>query len=212
MARLRDLEPAVRTHLTGVSEPTIRLYVRRATKQFCQDTKIWDVNIGSKSLSPTATPDLRRRIAVPSTASGDTDFELPDQSFLNSISRVRYGSGADVEPEKLPDAEWAYDIATRELVLEPGVVFQDMTIYVDAILEPSQTALQLPDWMAELWGEVISDYAVFEIMSQPNQEWSNPRLAAVFKGKYDSRVSEATVAKARKGSRQPIRSRPIPFN
>lgn len=211
MARLDELESAVKTHLSGVSEPTILRYLRRAAQQFCQDSKIWDVNIGSKEVMPDATPNLRRRIAVPSTAEGDSSFVLPDQSYLNAVSRVRYALSPSMEPKNLADSQWSYDIPTRELVLEPGAIFQTMTLHVDAILQTSASATQLPDWMAELWGEGISDYCTFEIMSMPKQEWSDPELAGVFKAKYDARVTEATTIKARKGSTQSIEVTPIPF-
>lgn len=207
MARLADLSSAVKTHLSDVSDPTIRRYLRRAAQQFCQDSKIWDVNIGSMELAPATNPSLRRRIPVPSET-----FALPSQSYLNALSRVRYAYTVNDEPEKLPNGMWGYDIPSRMLVLEPSAIDQTTTIYVDAILQTASNATQLPDWMAELWGEAISDYAIFEIMSMPKEAWSNPELAGVFLAKYENRVSESTVAKARKGSLQPVRRGVIPFN
>ena len=211
MAQFIDLVPNVRTHLKGAPELTVLHYLKRGAKQFCNDSQIWDVNIGSKALQTTATVNRSRRIAVPSTAAGDTDFQLPEQSYLNAISRVRIATSDTQEPDDLADEYWGYDVPTRELILQPGAVLQSLTLYVDAILEVLSTATQLPDFLAELWGEGISDYAIFEMTSMPEVEWSNPELAKVFKAKYDSRVSEAVELKARKGSGQPIELDPIPF-
>ncbi|WP_419917456.1 hypothetical protein [Candidatus Poriferisocius sp.] len=211
MGALSDLYPTVRAHVSGVSDPLMATYLKRAAKQFCQDTKVWDVNVGKVDLQPPANPMLRFRIEVPSRTVGVTDFVLPAGSYLNSISRVRYAIDPNMEPEDLPNEEWSYDIPTRDLVLEPRTISQAMTLHVDAVLENLSTASAVPDWMSELWGEGIADYCIFELLSLANKEWTDPALAGIFRGKYQARVSEATIAKARKGSRQPLETEPIAF-
>lgn len=194
-----DLIAPVRTHLKGAPDPTVTLYLRRAAKQFCQDSAIWTVNLGS---APVAPPDTEEelRIAVPSTR-----FVLPEQSYLNAIAQVR------IDRDTVDGAEYRYDLPTATLILEPGTVQRDSTLYVDAVLETADNATEIPDFIARRWSEGIADYAIAEMLMMPEQEWSNPMLAAAFKAKYDARLAEATVSKARGGSKRRIRLTPIPF-
>lgn len=209
MTMYKALIPEVRTHVAGAPEVEVLLYLRRAAKQFCQDTKVWDVLIGSADVSPD--PDgYRVVLEVPSPAAEDQDFTLPAMSVLNTISKVWLGDARD-EDEPLDAGEYEYDRATRELAIARRVISEDTQIYVKAILEPTKAATAIPDWIGELWSEGIVSYAIFELMSMPAKEWTNPGLAGVFKNKYDRRVEEATVDKARKGTRKAIRMKPKPF-
>ena len=204
MAKLIDLIPEVRTHLAGAADPTVTLYLRRAAKQFCQDSKIWDVNIGSKAVTPPADTDSAVRYVLPSE-DPDDDFTLPAQSYINSISTVR------LDDNEVDVKGYAFDLSTRELVMQARTILQAATLYVGAVLETARKATALPDFIFELWGDGIADYAVWEMMTMPKQEWSDPVLAEVFKKKYDDRVAEATVAKAREGTEKPIELLPFEF-
>ena len=204
MTTLKSLVPSVRTHLAGAADPTVRLYLRRAAKQFCEDTLIWQANLGSAAISPAVDSRDEIRIALPSTGD-DPDYALPAQSVLNSVSRIR------LDRNFVADQLYWFDLVTRELVLLPGTVTQDATLTVFAILEPSADATELPDFLAGRWGDGIADYAIFEMMLMPKETWSDRGLAATFKAKYQARVAEATVARARAGADRGIELDPIPF-
>ena len=204
MAEIEDLIPEVRTHLSGASDPTVELYLRRASRQFCQDTRIWDVNIGSAEVAPPDEMDADTAIALPSTGA-DTAFVLPADSYINSVSAVR------LDGDEVTAKNKAFDVVTRKLILRPGTIIQPGVLAVDVILEPRRGATTIPDFLFQLWGAGIADHAIWEMMTMPNQEWSNPVLAREFRKKYDLQVAEATVAKAREGVEKPIELEPTPF-
>lgn len=200
---LSVLANPVRVHLRSAPDPTITLYLQRAARQFCHDSQAWIINVGMKSVSPAPTGQ-ELKVAVPSTGM-DTDFVLPTESALNRIAEVR------LDDNKLDDHGYRYDRPTAQIVLQPGVVMQAGALHVDAVLEPSLNAQNIPDFLGEQWGEGIADYAIYEMMMMPGQDWSNPVLAGAYRRKYHEMVSEATVDLARGGTRRGIRLAPIPF-
>ena len=206
MARVNDLIPDVRTHLKGAPERTVLRYIRRAVKQFCQDSRVWQLELGSKSVDPPDDTNARVVLAVPSTGDDD-DYELPEQSTLNTLALVHFGDwDCPLDPKR-----YRYDVVTANLILRPGVIHQTADVYVEAILETARDATTIPDFLAEKWGEGIADYAIAEMMMMPDQDWSDPKLGGFFERKYQSRVSEAVIEKAREGTQNSIEVTPHEF-
>lgn len=214
MAVLDDLIPEARTHLSGVPEETVELYLRRAAKQFCRDSLAWDVSLGTRVLAAAPAATARYRLYLHGEA-GAEHFIAPGEAYINRVSQVRFtpsGSTPDSKRDVLEEDLYAYEHATRDLILYPGALSGAGTLDVNAVLEPARGAETLPDFLVELRGEGIVEYAIFELMTMPKQEWSDPELAALFKAKYDARVNEATVDKAREGTRKGIELAPFEFN
>lgn len=203
----RDILPEVRTHLSGAPDRTCLLYLRRAGQQFCQDSRIWDVDIGHSRVAPLTDSYASHMIPVPSTED-PRDYSLPADSYLNKISTVWLN---DRKNDPIDSAYIEYDVAERLLIIDQRAICETADLHVAAILQPTKSAQQIPDFIAELYSEAIADYAIFEMMMMPNKDWSDRNLAGAFRTKYQNRVSEATVAKARKGVRKRITLAPPDF-
>ena len=203
MAQILDLVPEVRTHLSGAPDITVELYLRRAVIQFCRDSRIWDVRIGQATVRP-AMDDSEIEVPVPSIDPVE-DFVLPDSSIIRAISAVTLNDEDPLEGEY-----YAYSKAEAVLTLARRTVSRESTLRVKAILTPIDTAREFPNFLDE-WRSGIVDYAIYEMLTMPNQAWSDPILADHFNNEYDKRVAEATVEKARQGTEKPIRLQPIPF-
>lgn len=208
MATLKQMVPECRTHLSSVPQDTVILYLRRASKQFCQDSKKWDVEIGSATITPLDNPYVDLEIPVPSIG-GETDYVLPAGSYINSISRLWLD---DMKKCPIDGEYYAYREADGVLELNQSILSQSQVLHIAAILEPTKAANSIPDWMFEKWSDAIVDYAIYEIMMMPGKDWYDPDLAGTFWRKYQGRVSEATTSKARGNTRKRIRMPVKEFN
>ena len=204
MANLKDIIPDVRTHLSGSAEIMVLQYLRRAAKQFCQDSLIWEHLMGSKVIGDNTLQEEPYTIVLPETGD-DPDFTIPANSYINSISKIQ------LDDEEVDIDNYGYDIVNQTLSIRPRTVDNQQTLKIYAVLEPTKGTNIIPDFLLERWGEGIADYAIWEMMSMSGREWSDRSMASTYKMKYESRVSEAKVAKGRKGTNQAIRLEPIPF-
>jgi len=200
MEQLDVLVPYVVTHLSGAPEIQVILYLRRAAKQFCQDTSIWRVSMGTQSVTAPTDNDAYLRISIP-----NDDLTLPDQSIINSIGDLK------LDGDSIDISRYRYNIVTQQIEFEPQAFYETKEMEVFAILEPTRSATTIPDFLVERWGEGIADYCIWEMMSMINREWSAPGIAIGYKAKYQSRVAEATVQYARRGTDKGIRLEPRPF-
>ena len=227
MARLNDLMPDVRSHLSGTPELMVLQYLRRAAKQFCQDSGVWEVSMGTKEIDSPDDSDESFRLHIPEPKLvPNPDFDpdspvspdnpkliepdvpplvIPTNSYINEVARIT------LDNEDVPISGYSYDIVNSTLVIAPRQFLGTRTLEVWVTLEPSRGTSIIPDFLYERWGEGIADYCIWEMMSMINREWSSPRLAREYKMKYENRVAEATVAKARKGTGQSIELQSIEF-
>lgn len=259
MAKLRDLIPEVRTHLSGAPETTVLLYLRQAAKQFCKDSLIWEVPIGTLDVQPNVNSRLvyqlynghnvkgawsagdwavddivtsngARYLCLVTRTAADTDppaddavgwmevaFVAPAQAYITAIEKVELEVTSDPEPrplERLAEGlprPYTFNIKTGELTIRSGAITAAGTLEVFAQLEPTRAATTLPDFLVELWGVGIAEYAIFQMFLMPKQEWTDPALAEIFRDKYKRRVAEATELRAREGTSGGIEVSPIPF-
>lgn len=142
----------------------------------------------------------------------EVDFVSPAATYITRLSRIRIEPGNNERAYDLSDTLYAFNIINRTVTIDRGAITRDQGILtIDAILEPQTNTQIVPEWLVELYGDGIADYAIHEMMMMPNREWSAPAMAGRFYSKYQQRVSEATVQKARRGTRRLIRLDPIPF-
>ena len=213
MADLTKIIPDVRTHLSGSAEVMVLQYLRRAAKQFCQDSLIWEVLMGSKEVGEDPLQEVTYTVQLPEPAANpdatppvpDPDFTIPANSYINSIATIQ------LDDEEVDISRYGYDIVTNTLSIRPRTINNRQTLKIYAILEPTKGTNIVPDFLLERWGEGIADYAIWEMMSMSGREWSDRAMSVNYKAKYESRVSEAKVSKARKGTTKAIRLESIEF-
>ena len=199
MADLSELFPDVLTHLSGASEATVLAVPAPGAKQFCQDSRIWAVSMGTKDID--APDDLSEfSIVLP-----EADLTIPDQSYINSVESVEIDN-IGIDPKY-----YRYDVVSKTLTLNADTFRDTVTMEVYVVLETLRSSSTAPDFLLERWGEGIGDYALWEMMRMKGREWSDQRNADVYKMKYEQRVAEAKVEKAREGTGNAIEMPPIPF-
>lgn len=205
--QLGVLVPEVSVHLTNSPDSTVLVYLRRAAKQFCNDSGVWRHKLGTKAVTVPTDQDSETRYAVPSTDNeeADRDYTIPEHSYLSAITRAKLGRDY-LEPE-----QYSYDIVNNELVIYPRTIMQAADLELWGRLEPTKEAPSIPDFLVERYSEGVCSYAIHEMMMMPNKDWSDPALAMQYRKKYEERVSEARVLVARGGTNKPITVEPIPF-
>ena len=212
MSDIEVLAPIVTTHLKGAPDEVVLIYLRRAAKQFCKDSSIWEMALGTKAVIAPVLPEVTLVYTVP-----DDDFVLPPLSALKAISEIRFGETANDLITEDPDPRltrdyYRYDVVTKELRISGGAWDTAGFLTVRAVLTTALTASEIPEFLVEHWSEAITNYAVWEMMNMPEREWSNSRESKTYLSKYHSRVNEARVERAREGTTGRIQVDPLPFN
>ena len=86
--------------------------------------------------------------------------------------------------------------------LQDGDVFE-----VRATMEPARSDTYLADPVAELADLAIADKAVYELLTIPNQEWTNPALAKDFDQRYLRRLGNQKTRIGQRNTKLPLRRR-----
>lgn len=197
-----DWTSEIRTHLAGAPDETCIIYLRRAAQQFCEDSRIWRELLGEHAVSSAASSALTVDVEVPSN-----DYPLPASSAFIAIDRLTM----DAKPLRplLVRQGVSYDEWTRTLHIDATLIPKAGDLGIYAILEPSDTATNVPDALAK-WRSGIIDRAIERMMLMPKQPWSNPVLARWFATQYQNRVSEARRAAARRNVSSRTARRGVP--
>ena len=208
------LVPEVKNFVNGPSDPVIVSYLRIASKQFCQDSRMWRQEIGTIEVVPPTDPNDEIVIPIPSVLKDDDtrDLSLPDQSYLNTVSRLDFNIGPANSKEEAGAKLYRYDVVFEELILVAGAISNTTNVTVIVILEPSLLSEQIPSFLVERHAEGIRDYALYSMMKMKGQEWTDPQSAQDHKIEYEARVAEAKIDRAREGTEQTIELEIIPFN
>ena len=208
------LVPEVKNYLNGPPDEMIISYLRIAAKQFCQDSRMWRQMIGTIEVAPPTDPNDEITIPIPSVLKDDgtRDLTLPDDSYLNTISFLELNIGPANSKELAVEKTYRYDVVFQEMILSAGLITNTTDVTVTVILEPSFTAILIPNFLVERNAEGIRDYALYSMMKMKGREWTDPKLAQDHKVEYEARVAEAKIDRAREGTEQTIELELIPFN
>ena len=211
MANIRDLLPEVKTHLDSVPDVTALTYLRRAAKQFCQDTGIWTIRTEPVVVQQS---DLPIDTDLPFTGTLPSDDFPVDETFprvVFAIEDVIINTYSSINREAQANP-FSYDVITKEFEINRDL-FSMYPANVEFVvqLQPTKTADTIPDFLVELRSEGIASYALAELMSMPNRQWSDPRLSVLYMSKYQNRASEARTRKSRQGTTGPIPIDFLPF-
>ena len=211
---LDELIPEVRNYLKGPSDPMVTSYLRIASKQFCQDSRMWRQEIGTIEVEPPTDPNDEIVIPIPSALKDDgtRDLSLPTDSYLNTLSMVHFDIGPANSNLPASADDYSYDVVFQELTLVAGAISNTTKVTVTAILEPSRLTNVLPTFLVERHADGIRDYALYRMMTMKDREWTDPMLAQTYKEQYEARVAEAKIDRARGGTEKTIVLENIPFN
>ena len=211
MAQIRDLLPEVKTHLDSVPDLTAVTYLRRAVKQFCQDTGIWTIKTDPVVINQS---DLPMDDKLPFTGILPSDDYPVDETYprvVFALQDVIINTYSSIDPQAQPNP-FTYNVITKQFEIMRylfGMFPANLEFLVQ--LQPTKAADTIPDFLVELRSEGIASYAIAELMAMPNRQWSDPRLSTLYMSKYQDRASEARTRKAKAGTTGPIPIDFLPF-
>ena len=213
MAQISNLSRLVLASLNGAPEPTVNLFLVQAVKQFCMDTGVWEHTTAEKSMGDgdlPNDPNLDYEITLPET--GPTAiFTIPDKSFVYAVQDVLI----DGMTQKATEGRdlFSYDVNIKRLTIERTLFRQaefDMALVLK--LQPTMDSMVIPDFLAEMYTEAITSYAISEMKLMSGREWADISGARNYRKKYLLRASEARNKVARRGTTGRIECDPLPFN
>lgn len=180
--------------------------VRKAAIEFCRRTLIWAEHL----------PDMV-------TVADQEAYELdrPDDSVVFKLTRaclagrelrlVPYSQGlaARQNLDFGTEADTAYLDTINQIHLAPTPTVDDLVIYTDAVLIPTDDAPTLPGLLAP-FREDISFGALARLLMLKESDAYDPTLAQFNSRLFTDRIQAASVRVARGMSSAPIRSRRDP--
>lgn len=175
--------------------PIINKELRRAATRFCEETRVW------------------RHSATQTLAANDEAIDVPSFATIHQIASVKYGGKAlvplamhdwpDTPTEGTPCAYGQFETGT--LRIDP---FTAGDYAIVAYLKPrggqdiggegtlpaySDAFDRLPAFMLTDYGNVLADGAIGRILAIPEQEWTNPQLAAYHMGEFERALSDTVL-------------------
>lgn len=163
-------------------EGTILRALRRAAKDFCEKTGIWEEELEALDL-----------------VESQTSYELVTgyDAYIETIVWVKMKNSSDDEFEDLkPIDESKYkltDYGTLEFTHSGYASTSDITdgLQVKAELRPSYNSMNFPPAFLDRWGTALVAKAKADLMLSPRKPYSNPDMAGIEMQKYNAAVTKA---------------------
>ena len=206
---MRNLDvflPKINLFAPGVGIPTAYSAIRDAAIALCTRTGLW-----------------RWEDDFTFTFPDGEDITVPYGAQLLRIEHARFND-CDLTPktvEWLDEHEPKWRTGEVEgnprylCQIEPGtlrvVPFATGTVKLAVKLQPAQDCQQLPDFMADLYREVIAWGALGDLLLMPNQPYTNPGMAAIFQRRFADKLDSLASAGSRGQQGARTRSRPNYF-
>ena len=187
---------------SGCPEPLIEVALRNAVRQFCRDSGIWEVSIGTEEIVPPAAGAETIDVEI----TDESEFTLPANTRIIRIADVKLNGTALKDRELGPgERPFRYNNFTKTLSINAGLVNESGTIEVFAVLRPTDDVATIPDALDE-WKLAIIEHTLQELLMMPNREWTDRLGAADYRRTYKLKVAEATVDKSQEGTGMPSHS------
>lgn len=183
MAQLTEYSgffPIMQTELPGCSAPAILTALRRAARQFCEDTEVWRPEVTTAIVVDQRQYDIseadahvRRIICVRIVDTTVDSVADPLAGFIVDANNYsRDGGNIDFHTPHIPSDQ-----------------FDGHTLVVKRALVPDEIVDSLPDDFLTEWSTALRDLALHEMYATPLKPWSNANQAARYWDRYvDQRV------------------------
>lgn len=189
---LYDLVPELAVQVPHVPAPLAVAELRRASRQFCQDSHIWQRPFDIYTVNRLGTydislPEAGSKVAVEWLALDGK--RLDGRSTQVSIDDARNGK---------PDSY--YELPGLALGFAP---VPDKQYHLKGVisLQPVRNTNDLPDWLADEWGDAIVALATTWLAAIPAKDWTNPEAVAANQARYQMQLGRAV--KQARGESQP---------
>lgn len=185
-----DLYPRIRIHVPGCPDLIIETMLRQVAIEFCRETKIWEETL--TAVYPV--PGITRY-----------SLDLPEGTKLISIVSTKQGKTDSYDGIDLSPTVNVFGLMTFEDEPDPT----NGSIEVRAILQPSETATEIPDRIGLHYDTALIHGCIALLQSMPAKDWTNLQAIAYHENIYNDRLSEAYVERATQGNEQPLRVKPF---
>lgn len=176
---LIDFVDDVVVEVPQVLEPTAMTYVVRAARQFCRDSRIWQRDF---SIYTVAGVEGIQLSPVEMGAAMDIEWLSLDGKYLDGRhSTALTGDGRPEERRGRPQIYHIFD--GDRVVFSPTPDAQYKVKGVQSLL-PERGADEIPDWMADQWGDTIIAAASANLLMMPEKDWTNPAAARAHAERY----------------------------
>lgn len=199
--------PFVLPYAPSCPEPVAIQYIRQAAIDFCQRTRFW-----------------RQVDDFPVEGDMEEILVVPNQASLFEIEKAWFqptGEGRWVPLKKTPYAEIDQALLDEEpnTYTVPNVISQieyntvtlipraSGTLRISMFLSPSYDAHDCPDNLYSNFASTIGDGALSEILMIPEQPYTNPNIAALKAGLFNSECDRNFALNVRGQHRAPARTK-----
>jgi hypothetical protein len=180
-----DFFPLVQPNALSAPEPLLTRCIRSAAIKFCQRTRLWRdhdtiLTDGTEPEAINVPPDARFMEIITCALDGRPLTATTDAKLGRERPNWRtddVGSGG-ARWFICPDfgTVWAIPKSSGRITLEMAI-------------KPKITALTLPDFLLEDYGDTIADGATAAVLLTPNEAFGNPTLGAALSQRFEATLS-----------------------
>ena len=181
MTDIDDLLKYVLRYAPNLPEPIAFAFLRDASREFCQRTKCWRM-MDDFTISG---PDYNYQVGLV-----DADIVYMDEVQIDgrSIEPITLETLDDREPgwlwqdQEASTAKYITQVEPNTVTVHPK---QDGYVKARYVLQPSNDAEQVPQFLVKQYGKEIGMGAAAMALLMPDREFSNPALGKDFGVKFE---------------------------
>ncbi|EHK57636.1 hypothetical protein [Allomesorhizobium alhagi] len=197
----RDIDailPEVMTHAPRAPEPLMLRNIRDAARRICMAGRMWREN----DTLDVATPEAEALCTIPDAEIIEIERAKLDDIELTPRTIAWLDDNRPGWEDDDADAGSARFITQKNLNSVTVVPPATGTLTVRFILKPSRTALTLPAFLVDQFGEELGKGAAAKILQTPG-EFANPQLGLKLESDFERLVNglKFRVAKGQQGAR-----------
>lgn len=181
-----DMVDELVMEVPSVLEPTALVQLRRAARDFCRDSRIWQRPFTILTIAGIEDYQLD---PVERAAPIEIEWLSLDGELLDGRhSMATMGNTAKNARRCAPRLYHEFDGGDIRLSPVPD---ERYTIHGVQSLQPRRDLDEIPDWLADSWGETIIHLAAAKLLLMPNKDWTDPQMAQVHMGEYQKEMLKA---------------------
>lgn len=206
MKLLSDFHNLLLPELPGCSTGMVDLHLVLWAREFCSTTHAW---AGDFDAITTVADQAAYDLGSPETQSEAVKvirLTLDDELLYDA--RWNHDSQGDAPKYDAADPPFSMsESGTVLTLLEDDVPTAAGTMEVYGSMRPKTTATHLPDLFLNEYAEALRMGMLSRLMVMPKKPWSNPELAAFYRGEAHQLAQFASTQSRRGNTRGPLRSR-----
>lgn len=190
MAGLSRFLPRVHDEFPAVPEKVALRALSDSVREFCRRTHSWQESLPSVRTRPDRTefalsPDTGLIVVALKDVRTSTGERIPP--YAGELTRLlTQRLPASAQPLGFVQRSW--DVI--ELVNATDTI-QQLTVKAALSLADGTTSAEIPDSLAEEYGEALAAGAKLRLVKQANTPWFAPDAAALYAGSYYQAINES---------------------